>query len=116
MCLCPSAGDARVWVRGGRRSGIPSRRRPIRSPTDYEGMITDTHCGAKHDPSIARSATDCVRACVHGGAQFALVFGDRTYILRGDPAVFKRLAGERARVAGTLNGNTITVSSAASEE
>jgi hypothetical protein len=82
----------------------------------YEGMITDTHCGAKHDPSIARSATDCVRACVHGGAQFALVFGDRTYILRGDPAVFKRLAGERARVAGTLNGNTITVSSTASEE
>jgi len=82
----------------------------------YEGMITDTHCGAKHDPLIARSATDCVRVCVHGGAQFALVFGDKTYILRGETAALKKLAGERARVTGTLDGNTITVSSTVREE
>jgi hypothetical protein len=88
---------------------------PASTPTQtYEGMITDTHCGAKHDPSIARSATDCVRVCVHGGAQFALVSGENLYILHGDPAVLKRLAGERARVFGTLKGKTITVASAAS--
>src|ERR1700761_6870266 len=53
------------------------------SPTQqtYEGMITDTKCGAKHQASIAKSASDCVRVCVHGGAKFAIVVGDRTYIL-----------------------------------
>jgi hypothetical protein len=79
------------------------------SQRTYEGMITDTHY-----PSIARSASDCVRVCVHGGAQFALVSGENLYILHGDPAVLKRLAGERARVFGTLKGKTITVASAAS--
>ena len=78
-------------------------------------MIKDMHCGAKHDPSIAKSATNCVRVCVHGGAQFALVVDDKTYILHGDPAVLKKVAGERARIVGTLNGNTIAVSSTTSE-
>ena len=82
----------------------------------YEGMITDTHCGAKHQASISKSAADCVRVCVHGGAQFALVDGEKTYALNGDLSLLKRVAGERARVAGTLNGNTITVSSITAEQ
>ena len=77
----------------------------------YEGMITDTHCGARHEASIGRTASDCTRACVHGGAQFALVNGDKIYILSGDLARLKLSAGQRSKIVGTLNGETITVSS-----
>jgi hypothetical protein len=79
----------------------------------YEGMITDTRCEAKHEPAIARSASDCVRACVHSGEKFVLVDGNKSYVLDGDLLLLKRLAGQRARVVGTLSGNTITVSSVA---
>lgn len=77
----------------------------------YEGMVTDTHCGARHEASIGRTASDCTRACVHGGAQFALVNGDKIYILSGDLARLKLSAGQRSKIVGTLNGETITVSS-----
>jgi hypothetical protein len=79
----------------------------------YEGIITDTRCGAKHSAGPGLSAGDCTRACVHGGEHFALVDGDKMYTLNGDPAALKHVAGERAKIAGTLNGDTIAVSSVA---
>ena len=82
----------------------------------YEGLITDTRCGAKHQPSIARSAADCARVCVHAGAQFALIDGDKAYVLDGNLQLLKRIAGQRARIVGSLSGNTITVSSVAAGE
>ena len=81
----------------------------------YEGMISDTNCGARHQPSIAKNAADCARVCVHGGAQFALIVGDNTYALEGDIAQLKKNAGQRARIVGSLSGNTITVSTIAGE-
>jgi hypothetical protein len=80
----------------------------------YEGMITDTHCGAKHSADISRTASDCTRVCVHAGERFALVDGDKMYILEGDPGALKRAAGERVKVTGRLNGDTISVASVAS--
>ena len=82
----------------------------------YEGMITDTRCGAKHQAAIGKSAGDCTRVCVHGGAQFALIDGDKAYALEGDMPLLKRIAGRRSRIVGTLNRNTITVSAIAAEE
>ena len=78
----------------------------------YEGMITDTYCGAKHDAGINRAASDCVRICVHSGNSFALLSGEKIYVLNGDPTTLKTIAGMRARVSGSLQGNTITVKSA----
>jgi hypothetical protein len=75
----------------------------------YEGVVTDTHCGAKHSTAIAQSAGDCARMCAHSGEKFALVDGERIYILDGQEAAIKRVAGERVGVFGTLNGNTISV-------
>jgi hypothetical protein len=83
------------------------------SQRTYEGMITDTYCGAKHDAGINRAASDCVRICVHSGNSFALLSGEKIYILNGDPVILKTIAGMRARISGSLDGNTITVSSAA---
>jgi len=82
----------------------------------YEGMITDTHCGAKHSAAIGMAAADCTRVCVHGGEQFALVDGESVYVLEGDLVALKRVAGQRVRLVGTLNGNKISVSAVASGE
>ena len=85
------------------------------SEHEYEGMVTCSRCGAKHSSALANTASACVRVCVHGGANFALVDANSTYLLDGDPVAIKKVAGERAHVIGTLTGNTITVSSIVSE-
>src|SRR6267154_5784396 len=75
----------------------------------YEGVITDTHCGAKHSAAIGMAAADCTRVCVHAGEQFALVDGENVYVLEGDLKTLKRAAGQRVRIVGTLNGSKISV-------
>jgi hypothetical protein len=77
----------------------------------YEGMITDARCGAKHSAKIGATAADCTRLCVHSGDAFALVTGEKMYLLQGESPSLKRVAGQRATVVGALNGNTIAVSS-----
>jgi hypothetical protein len=82
----------------------------------YEGVVTCSQCGAKHSAKIGQSAADCTRMCVHSGARFALVDGEKIYQLEGDPAVLKKAAGERVQIVGIANGNTIRVSSLRSSE
>jgi hypothetical protein len=83
---------------------------PVAGST-YEGMVTDTHCGAKHSAAINQSAGDCTRMCVHGGERFALIDGDTVYVLEGGTEALKRTAGQRVRIVGTLNGDTLSVAS-----
>lgn len=78
-------------------------------PQSYEGIITDTRCGAKHSAAVGMSAGDCTRLCVHSGESFALVDGDKAYKLSGQEQAVKRLAGERVKVVGSLSGHTIAV-------
>jgi hypothetical protein len=85
--------------------GIPSQT--------YEGMITDTHCGARHSAAIGKTASDCAILCVRAGEKFVLVDGDTIYILEGDLMALKHVAGQRARITGVLNGNTISVTAVA---
>jgi hypothetical protein len=80
----------------------------------YEGMVTCSRCGAKHPAKMDRAASNCILVCVHGGATFALVDGEKVYQLAGDVKVLKKFAGQRAQVIGFAHGNTIEVSSAAS--
>jgi hypothetical protein len=75
----------------------------------YEGIVTCSTCGAKHSARIGKNASDCARMCVHGGASFALVDGEKTYLLNGDAELLKRIAGQRAQIVGAMHGNTITV-------
>jgi hypothetical protein len=81
----------------------------------YEGVVTCSRCGARHSATLGQTAAECTRVCVRGGANFALVEADNTYILDGDVSVLGRLAGQRARIVGELSGKTIKVSSVASE-
>jgi hypothetical protein len=77
----------------------------------YEGMVTCSHCGARHSAKIGQTAADCTRICVHGGSNFALVDGEKVYLLKGDLDLLKKVAGERVRVHGVISGNTIRVTS-----
>lgn len=81
----------------------------------YDGVVTCSQCGAKHSSKIGQSAADCTRMCVHGGAHFALVDGEKIYQLDGDLAELKKVAGERVQVIGVVTGNTIRVSSLRTE-
>jgi hypothetical protein len=78
----------------------------------YEGMVTCSRCGARHSAKLGKTAAECTLVCVHGGAQFALVDGDKAYLLDGDAILLKKIVGLRARIVGSVTGNTIRVSSA----
>ena len=114
-----AAGTVAVAGRGGsaqaKQSGSLQQANESASvqTRTYEGMVTCSRCGAKHSAKLARTATNCTLTCVHGGAKFALVDGDKLYQLDGDVNVLKRLAGQRARVVGVMRGDAITVSSIA---
>ena len=68
------------------------------------GMITDSRCGARHSRDSAKDPAECIRSCVRHGAKYMLVDGEANYILAGSPAVLDRLAGQRARIQGALDG------------
>jgi|SRR5579864_7115593 len=91
----------------------PAPQREALPVQSYEGMLTDSVCGAKHKASIGEGASDCARACVHAGASFALIDGDKVYILEGDYSLLKRVAGQRVRITGSLKGSAITVTGVA---
>ncbi|MGA7219473.1 MAG: hypothetical protein WBX38_14215 [Candidatus Sulfotelmatobacter sp.] len=93
------------------QSNAPQSSAPqsLVSAQTYEGVVTDTRCGAKHSAGLSASAADCTRMCVHAGEKFALVDGDKLYVLQGESAALKRAAGERVQLVGRLNGNTISV-------
>ncbi len=76
----------------------------------FVGLISDSSCGPRHKLKD-KSAEECTRTCVRNGAQFALVAGSKVYILSGDANDLAYLAGQKAKVTGTLNGNTIAVTS-----
>ena len=101
----------------GAAAGALGPEQAAQLPSDhvYVGMISCSRCGARHAAALSRTADACIRVCVHGGASFALVGADMTYLLDGDPNILKTMAGRRARVSGTLSQKTIKVSSLAAE-
>ena len=77
-------------------------------PMELHGTVTDSMCG-KHHMMKNASAAECTRACVKSGADFALVSGDKLYILKGDKSQLDKLAGSEVVVSGDLNGTSLTV-------
>ncbi|HEV2715279.1 MAG TPA: hypothetical protein VGU64_08440 [Terriglobales bacterium] len=77
----------------------------------FSGVVTDSHCGARHAKNSGKSPAECARACVRNGLQYTLVDGDKVYVLQGQGADLDRLAGQRTTIGGTLSGNTIQVNS-----
>jgi hypothetical protein len=112
--LGAAAGAAVDGLAVQQQTPIPNESAPPETPTSehtYEGMVTCSRCKAKHSAAMGRAADVCVRVCVHGGAQFALVNADSFYLLDGNLGALKKVAGERVRLVGNLTGNTIRVQS-----
>jgi hypothetical protein len=80
--------------------------------TTFTGMVTDSHCGARHMRNSHQNAAECARACFRKGASYVLVNGDQRYTLVGGEETLSKLAGERANVIGTRQGDAILVDSA----
>ena len=78
---------------------------------EMTGVISDAHCGAKHSTASA-DAAKCVSGCLKGGADPVLVSGGKVYKLdAGSREKAAAFAGQNVKVDGTVNGDTITVSS-----
>ena len=82
----------------------------------FGGVITDSDCSARHVRASKQSPAQCTRYCVRNGAKNILVDGDKAYGLHGRAAELEELAGQRVSVVGTLNGNSIEVSSVAPQQ
>jgi hypothetical protein len=78
------------------------------------GEVGDAMCGRTH---MDGTAAECTRTCVAHGSKYALVVGgQKTYTLNTSDkavlAVLDQQAGKNATVTGTVNGDTVDVSTA----
>jgi hypothetical protein len=80
----------------------------------FTGEIGDAMCGRKH---MEGTPAECTRTCVSHGSKYALIVGEKIYILdTADKAALATLdqqAGKNATVTGTLTDDTIAVTSVA---
>ncbi len=77
------------------------------------GEVGDAMCGTKH---MEGTPAECTRACVAKGSKYALVVGDKIYVLNTSDkavlAVLDQQAGKKATVTGTVDGTNVEVSTA----
>jgi hypothetical protein len=77
------------------------------------GEIGDAMCGNKHQ--MGGDAAECTRGCVGHGSKYALVVGDKVYTLEASDKAMKdklsSLAGQKAKVSGTVEGDSVQVAS-----
>jgi hypothetical protein len=87
------------------------------SKRTFTGEVGDSMCGRKHMEDTP--AAECTRACVGHGSKYALIIGDKIYTLDTSDQValsaLDKQAGKMATVTGTLDGDTITVTSVAAK-
>jgi hypothetical protein len=82
------------------------------SKQTFTGEVGDAMCGRKH---MEGTPAECTHTCVSHGSKYALVVGEKIYILdtadKSALATLDKQAGKNASVTGVLNGDTIEVTS-----
>jgi hypothetical protein len=77
------------------------------------GEVGDAMCGKKH---MEGTPAECTHTCVSHGSKYALVVGDKIYTLETTDktvlALLDQQAGKNATITGTVNGNSVEVSTA----
>lgn len=76
----------------------------------FTGIITDEMCpnGDHSHMRMGDTDADCARACASShDAAFALYDGKNSYTLKGQS--LEKFAGQKARVVGTLDSKTRTI-------
>ena len=83
----------------------------------FTGEVSDSMCGAKH---MMSGSAACTPACISKGSNYALVVGDKLYTLHtADKDALDqldKLAGTKAKVTGSADGDIIAVSKVESAE
>lgn len=76
------------------------------------GVVSDSLCGRHHYQLTGATPAECTRYCIAHRSTFALVVGDKVYTLENRPGhTLDALAGQPARVTGTVNGSVIEIQS-----
>jgi hypothetical protein len=110
----PASRDKYVEADVSRPSQLKQIDESGASSQTFAGMITDSHCGARHSMKSGKSSAECARSCVRNGAHYLLVDGEKNHMLEGNLTQLEKLAGERVEVVGMLEGDTIKVKSVGS--
>jgi hypothetical protein len=111
-----SAAAAFAAADGGKAVEVATRETENPGGRAFAGLITDDHCGARHEMDSGMSPAECTKMCVRNGSRYVLVKGSKTYALAGDENKLEGLAGQRATIVGALTGHTIKVFSTASTQ
>ncbi|MCU1275318.1 MAG: hypothetical protein JWO48_2749 [Bryobacterales bacterium] len=80
------------------------------APKTFTGVITDSMCGKDHAMMNVKPDSKCVTDCVKAGSKYALLEGSNVYEL-SDQKTPEKFAGQKVKVTGTLDGQTIQVKS-----
>lgn len=79
----------------------------------FTGVIGDAMCGAKH--VMPGNDLSCTQQCIAKGSKYALVVGEKVYVLdtadKDLLSKFEVKAGEKITITGTEKNKTITVTS-----
>lgn len=80
--------------------------------SSWTGVVSDSHCGAKHNKA-SKAAENCVEnMCVKGGSEYVFVNGADNKVYKLSPQdKLKGHGGHEVKVTGTVEGDTINVKS-----
>ena len=82
-----------------------------KSQQTWQGFVTDTHCGTNCQVTKAMTPDKkCVDRCVREGSKYGLWVGKHVYTLEPQSKA-ARYAAADVTVTGTLDGETIHISS-----
>ena len=82
----------------------------LAAETAFMGVVSDSHCGAKHS-TAGDDAAACVAKCAAGGATYVLATSDGKVYQLDNQDKFKEYAGKSVKVKGAANGDSIAVES-----
>jgi len=100
---------------GQTTSPTPIPNRDAGAEEELTGLVSDAICKGMHFRK-ALTPFSCTLKCVHEGADYSLVVGDKVYVLEGHRAELDKFAGGRATIRGQVNGNGIAVDSVTKAE
>ena len=95
-----------VLLAGGLSLAVPPNG-PLKT---FVGSISDSMCGAKH-MMPGKSDKDCTLECIKEGSKYILIGPKGKIYQLSDQKKPEQFAGARVKVTGSLNGDTITVTS-----
>src|SRR5262249_51384882 len=68
-------------------------------PATVTGVVSDSMC-RPHHMAKDKTPAECTRICIKQGMKYALVAGDKVYILEGHESELDKFAEQRVTVAG----------------